>query len=76
MAQKSTDFLPAKPGKCVYSTNIKYEGEEYGEAFYYPQMKEAEKEEHFKNNGYPVYGQLMMNAIKFEELAGLISRKK
>lgn len=43
---------------------------------YYPQMNEAEKEEHFKNNGYPVYGQLMMNAIKFEELAGLISRKK
>ena len=43
---------------------------------YYQQMNEAEKEEHFKNNGYPVYGQLMMNAIKFEELAGLISRKK
>lgn len=43
---------------------------------YYLQMNEAEKEEHFKNNGYPDYGQLMMNVIKFEELAGLISRKK
>jgi len=43
---------------------------------FYPQMNEAEKEEHFKNNGYPVYGLLIMNVIKFEELAGLISRKK
>ena len=43
---------------------------------YYPQMSQADKEEHFKNNGYPVYGLLIMNVIKFEELAGLISRKK
>jgi len=43
---------------------------------HYPKMNKAESEEHFKNNGHPDYGQLMMNSIKLEELVELISRKK
>lgn len=42
----------------------------------YPQMSQAETEEYFKNNLHPHYGQLMMNSIKMNELASLISRNK
>jgi hypothetical protein len=44
--------------------------------FWYPQLSEAETEEYFKNNLHPHYGQLVMNSIKPEDLAGLIVRKK
>lgn len=43
---------------------------------WYPQLSEAETEEYFKNNLHPHYGQLVMNSIKTEELAGLINQKK
>jgi hypothetical protein len=43
---------------------------------WYPQLSEAETEEYFKNNLHPHYGQLVMNSIKLEELAGLINQKK
>jgi hypothetical protein len=43
---------------------------------WYPQLSEAETEEYFKNNLHPHYGQLVMNSIKPEELAGLINQKK
>jgi len=44
--------------------------------FWYPQLSEVEMDEYFKNNLHPHYGQLMMNSIKLEDLAGLIVRKK
>jgi len=43
---------------------------------WYPQLTEVEMDEYFKNNLHPHYGQLLMNSIQLEELAGLINRKK
>jgi hypothetical protein len=43
---------------------------------WYPTPSPEERDEHFKNNGYPLFGQLIMNSINMEGLAGLISRKK
>lgn len=45
-------------------------------SFYYPERNQAETEEFFKDNGYPIFGDVIMNSIKLEELAGLIARKK
>lgn len=45
-------------------------------SFYYPERSQAETEEFFKDNGYPIFGDVIMNSIKLEELAGLIMRKK
>lgn len=44
--------------------------------FYYPERSQAEADEFFTNNGYPIFGDVIMNSIKPEELAGLIVRKK
>ena len=44
--------------------------------FYYPQFSQEQKEEHFANNGYPVFGDVIMHSIKVEDLAGLIAKKK
>jgi len=44
--------------------------------FYYPQRTQIENSEFFKNNGYPIFGDVVMNSIKVEQLAGLIERKK
>jgi|APCry1669188910_1035180.scaffolds.fasta_scaffold01327_3 hypothetical protein len=44
--------------------------------FYYPERSQSETEEFFTNNGYPIFGDVIMNSIKLEELAGLIVRKK
>jgi hypothetical protein len=30
----------------------------------------------YKYNGYPIFGDVVMNSIKLEELAGLINQKK
>jgi hypothetical protein len=43
---------------------------------YYPERSQAEKDEFFKNNGYPIFGDVVMNSIKLEELSGLIMKKK
>lgn len=44
--------------------------------FYYPERSMTETDEFFKYNGYPIFGDVIMNSIKLEELAGLIMRKK
>lgn len=44
--------------------------------FYYPERSVPETEDFFKYNGYPIFGDVVMNSIKLEELAGLIVRKK
>lgn len=44
--------------------------------FYYPERSQAETEEFITNNGYPIFGDVIMNSIKLEELAGLIMKKK
>lgn len=44
--------------------------------FYYPERSKAETDEFFKYNGYPIFGDVVMNSIKLEELAGLIARRK
>jgi hypothetical protein len=44
--------------------------------FYYPERSQTETDEFFKNNGYPIFGDLIMNSIKPENMAGLIMRKK
>jgi hypothetical protein len=44
--------------------------------FYYPERSQAETEEFFTNNGYPIFGDVVMNSIKLEELSRLITRKK
>lgn len=44
--------------------------------FYYPERSQTETDEFFKYNGYPIFGDVIMNSIKLEELAGLIMRKK
>jgi hypothetical protein len=44
--------------------------------FYYPERSVTETDEFFKYNGYPIFGDVVMNSIKLEELAGLIARKK
>ena len=43
---------------------------------YYPERGQAEKDEFFKNNGYPIFGDVVMNSIRLEDLAGLIMRRK
>ncbi len=43
---------------------------------YYSEFSQKDKDEHFKNNGYPIYGNLIMHSIKLEDLAGLITKKK
>ena len=43
---------------------------------WYPKLSEEETDEHFKNNGHPIYGQLIMNSVNMEKLAGIINRKK
>jgi len=43
---------------------------------YYPERSLAEKDEFFKYNGYPFFGDMIINSIELEELAGLIGRKK
>jgi hypothetical protein len=44
--------------------------------FYFPERSRDETDEFFTNNGYPIFGDVIMNSIKLEELAGLIMRKK
>jgi hypothetical protein len=41
-----------------------------------PGMDQAGMEEHFRDNGYPDYGQLIINSLNMNELAGLIMKKK
>jgi len=43
---------------------------------YYPERSQTEKDEFFKYNGYPIFGDVVMNSIKLEELSGLIMKKK
>ncbi|MEI7638011.1 MAG: hypothetical protein WCJ37_11950 [Syntrophus sp. (in: bacteria)] len=43
---------------------------------YYPERSQAERDEFYKYNGYPIFGDVIMNSIKLEALAGLIARKK
>ena len=43
---------------------------------YYPQRTQTETSDFYKYNGYPIFGDVVMNSIKVEELAGLIERKK
>lgn len=43
-------------------------------SFYYPERSQTETDEFFKDNGYPIFGDLIMNSIKLEELAKLIAR--
>jgi hypothetical protein len=44
--------------------------------FYYPERSQTETDEFFKNNGYPIFGDVIMNSIKPEQMAGLIMRRK
>jgi len=44
--------------------------------FYFPERSQAETDEFFTNNGYPIFGDVIINSIKMEELAGLIAKKK
>jgi len=44
--------------------------------FYYPERSQTETEEFFTNNGYSIFGDVVMNSIKLEDLSGLIMRKK
>ena len=44
--------------------------------FGYNEFSQKDKEVHFKNNGYPIYGNLIMHSIKLEDLHGLITKKK
>lgn len=44
--------------------------------FYYPQMTEAHLEESYRNNGRPQYGQLLVNQVKWIDVAGLIMKGK
>lgn len=44
--------------------------------FWYPEKSQAETDKFFTNNGYPIFGDVIMKSIKLEELAGLIMRKK
>lgn len=43
---------------------------------YYPERSQAEKDEFFKYNGYPIFGDVVMDSIKLRDLAGLIAKKK
>jgi len=43
--------------------------------FWYPEKNQAETDEFFNNNGYPIFGDEIMKSIKVEELASLIMRK-
>ncbi len=43
---------------------------------YYPERSQAETDEFFKDNGYPIFGEVIMNSIRLEELSGLIAKKK
>ncbi|MDO9253982.1 MAG: hypothetical protein Q7U54_00615 [Bacteroidales bacterium] len=45
-------------------------------SFYYPERSQAETDDFFKYNGYPIFGDVIMNSIKPEDLAGLIIKKK
>lgn len=45
-------------------------------ALYYPERSERETDEFFKDNGYPVFGDVILSSIKLEELPGLIMKKK
>jgi hypothetical protein len=42
--------------------------------FWYPQMTESEMAEHLGRFGYPVYSQLLVNQINWNEVAGLIMK--
>lgn len=42
--------------------------------FWYPQMTDAQMEEYFKNSGHPFYSQLLVNAINWSKLAGMIQK--
>lgn len=42
--------------------------------FYYPQLDEAAMNEHYKNNGYPFYSQLLVNEINWNKVTTLISK--
>jgi len=44
-------------------------------SFYYPERSVSETEEFFKYNGYPIFGDVIMNSIKIKELATLIQKK-
>jgi len=44
--------------------------------FYYPQMDDAQMDESYKNNGYPVYSQLLVNQFDWSKIAGLIRKGK
>jgi len=43
---------------------------------YYPERSQSETNEFFKDNGYPIFGEVVMNSIKLEDLAGLVVKKK
>lgn len=44
--------------------------------FWYPQMSSDQMEEYYRNNGHPNYAQLLVNQINWNDVAGLIMRKK
>jgi len=38
--------------------------------------RQAETDELFKFDGYSIFGEVVMNSIKLEDLAGLVVKKK
>ncbi len=63
-------FNPEYWDRSLPPTSIQYM------TFYYPERSQAEKDDFFKHNGYPMFGDVIMNSIKLEDLAGLIMKKK
>ena len=45
-------------------------------SLYYPERTVDEKADFYKYNGYPIFGDVIMNSIRLEDLAGLIAKKK
>ena len=43
---------------------------------YYPERSSDEKSDFIKYNGYPIFGDVIMNSIKLADLASLIAKKK
>jgi hypothetical protein len=45
-------------------------------SLYYPERTPEEKADFFKYNGYPIFGDVIMNSIRLEDLARLIAKNK
>ena len=44
--------------------------------FWFPQRTESEMQEHLERHGYPVYSQMLVNQINWNDVAGLIRKGK